>query len=254
MTKSAEMFRLDSKIALVTGGSRGIGRACAEALARQGATVVVNYVKGEAAAKECADAIVAAGGKAEIAAFDVADSASTEAAIEGIIKRHGRLDILVANAGIAIDGLLLRLKDEDLDRLFATNLRGAITCARAASRSMMRSKWGRIVFLSSVVGEMGNAGQTAYAATKAGLIGAAKSIAREFATRNVTANVIAPGFIGTDMTNAMTDAQREQITKVIPLGRIGKADDIAAACVYLTSDEANYVTGQVLRVNGGMYV
>ena len=254
MTKSAEMFRLDSKIALVTGGSRGIGRACAEALARQGATVVVNYVKGEAAAKECADAIVAAGGKAEIAAFDVADSASTEAAIEGIIKRHGRLDILVANAGIGMAGLLLRLKDEDLDRLFATNLRGAITCARAASRSMMRSKWGRIVFLSSVVGEMGNAGQTAYAATKAGLIGAAKSIAREFATRNVTANVIAPGFIGTDMTNAMTDAQREQITKVIPLGRIGKADDIAAACVYLTSDEANYVTGQVLRVNGGMYV
>jgi 3-oxoacyl-[acyl-carrier protein] reductase len=248
------MFRLDSKIALVTGGSRGIGRACAEALARQGATVIVNYVKGEAAAKACADAIVAAGGKAEIAAFDVSDSAATEAAIEGLIKRHGHLDILVASAGIAIDGLLLRLKDDDLDRLFSTNVRGALTSAKACARSMMRSKWGRIIFLSSVVGEMGNAGQTAYAATKAALIGASRSIAREFASRNVTANVIAPGFIGTDMTSAMTDAQKEHILKMIPAGSIGRAEDVAAACVYLASEEAAYVTGQVLRVNGGMYV
>ncbi len=248
------MFRLDSKIALVTGGSRGIGRACAEALARQGATVIINYVKGEAAARELQESITASGGKAEIAGFDVADTAATEAQIDAIIKRHGRIDILVASAGIAIDGLLLRLKDEDLDKLFNTNVRGSLTCARAATKSMMRAKWGRIIFLSSVVGEMGNVGQTGYAATKAALIGAARSIAREYASRNITVNVIAPGFIDTDMTSGMTDAQREQITKLVPLARTGKADDIAAAAVYLASEEAGYVTGQVLRVNGGMYV
>jgi 3-oxoacyl-[acyl-carrier protein] reductase len=248
------MFRLDGKVALVTGGSRGIGRACAEALGAQGATVVVNYVKGEAAAKEVADAIVAKGGKAEIQGFDVADTNATEQAIDAIVKRHGKLDVLVANAGIAIDGLLLRLKDEDLDKLFNTNVRGALTCTRAATRSMMRAKTGRIVFMSSVVGEMGNAGQTAYAATKAALIGAAKSIAREYASRNVTVNVIAPGFIETDMTGAMNDQQKEQINKAIPLGRVGKAAEVAAACVFLASDEAAYVTGQVIRVNGGMYV
>ena len=248
------MFRLDGKIALVTGGSRGIGRACAEALAGQGATVVVNYVKGEAAAKETTDAIVAKGGKAEIAGFDVANTNATEAAIEGIIKAHGKLDILVANAGIAIDGLLLRLKDEDLDRLFATNVRGSIMCAKAASRSMMRSKAGRIIFLSSVTAEMGNAGQTGYAATKAAIIGAAKSIAREYASRSITVNVISPGYIDTDMTKAMSDAAKEYIVNAVPLGRTGSADDVAAACVYLASTEASYVTGQVLRVNGGLYV
>ena len=248
------MFRLDGKVALVTGGSRGIGRACAEALAAQGATVVVNYVKGEAAAKEAADAIVARGGKAEILGFDVADTTATEAAIDGVIKAHGKLDILVANAGIAIDGLLLRLKDADLDRLFATNVRGAIMCAKAASKSMMRSKAGRIIFLSSVTAEMGNAGQTGYAASKAAIIGAAKSIAREYASRNVTVNVISPGYIDTDMTKAMSDAAKEYIMKAVPLGRTGSAADIAGACVYLASTEASYVTGQVLRVNGGLYV
>ena len=248
------MFRLDGKIALVTGGSRGIGRACCEALAESGATVVVNYVKGEAAAREVADGIVAKGGKAEICGFDVADTKVTEAAIEDVIKRHGRIDILIANAGISIDGLLLRLKDEDLDKLFGTNVRGAITCTRAAMKSMMRTKAGRVVFVSSVVGEMGNAGQTGYSATKAALIGAAKSIAREYASRNVTANVVAPGFIDTDMTAGMTDAQKTELMKVVPLARTGTAREVAAACVYLSSDEAAYVTGQVLRVNGGMYV
>ena len=248
------MFRLDGKVALVTGGSRGIGRACAEALAAHGATVVVNYVKGEAAAKSVAEGIAAKGGKAEIQGFDVADTKATEDAIDAVVKRHGRLDVLVANAGISIDGLLLRVKDEDLEKLFATNVRGALTCARAATRSMMRAKTGRMIFMSSVVGEMGNVGQTAYAATKAALIGAAKSIAREYASRNITVNVIAPGFIETDMTGVMTDPQKEQINKAIPLGRVGRAEEVAAACVYLASDEAAYVTGQVLRVNGGMYV
>lgn len=248
------MFQLKDKVAIVTGGSRGIGRACAEALAEHGATVVVNYVKGEAQAREVADGIVAKGGKAEIAGFDVADGKATETAIEDIVKRLGRLDILVANAGVAIDGLLLRLREEDVDRLFQVNVKGSLTCARVATKTMMRAKTGRVIFLSSVVGEMGNVGQTAYAATKAAVIGAAKSIAREFASRNITVNAIAPGFIDTDMTSGMSDAMKEQLVKVVPLARTGTAREVAAACVYLASDEAAYVTGQVLRVNGGMYV
>ena len=248
------MFRLDGRIALVTGGSRGIGRACCEALAAQGATVVVNYVKGEAAARSVAEGITAAGGKADVSGFDVADSKAVDAGVDEIVKRLGKVDILIANAGISIDGLLLRLKDEDLEKLWATNVRGAIASARAASRSMMRGRWGRIVFMSSVVGEMGNAGQTAYAATKAAVVGAARSIAREYASRSITANIVAPGYIDTDMTASMTAEQKEQLAKVVPLGRTGSASDIAAACVYLASEEAGYVTGQVLRVNGGMHV
>ncbi len=248
------MFRLDGKVAIVTGGSRGIGRACCEALAEQGATVVVNYVAGEAAAREVADGIVARGGKAEIAAFDIADTKATEAAIEAIAKRLGRLDILIANAGIAIDGLLLRLKDEDLTRLFDVNVKGSLACAKAATKVMMRAKTGRIIFISSVIAEMGNVGQTAYAATKAALLGVTKSIAREFASRQITVNAVTPGFIETDMTRAMNEAMKEQIVKAIPLARMGTAKDVGAACAYLASDEAAYVTGQVLRVNGGMYV
>ncbi|MGD0529157.1 MAG: 3-oxoacyl-ACP reductase family protein [Polyangiaceae bacterium] len=248
------MFRLDGRTALVTGGSRGIGRACCEALAAQGATVIVNYVKGEGAAREVAEAIRAKGGKADVSGFDVADSKAVDAAVDAVVKTHGKIDVLVANAGISIDGLLLRLKDEDIDRLFATNVRGAIACARACSRGMMRARWGRIVFMSSVVGEIGNVGQTAYAASKAALLGAAKSIAREYASRNLTVNVVAPGFVETDMTSTMTPEMREALVKMVPLGRIGGAADIAAACVYLASEEAGYVTGQVLRVNGGMHV
>jgi 3-oxoacyl-[acyl-carrier protein] reductase len=252
--KPAGMFRVDGKIALVTGGSRGIGRSCCEVLADRGATVIVNYAKGETAAREVAAAISARGGKAEVAGFDVADTKAVDEAIDALCTRHGRVDILVANAGISIDGLLLRLKDEDLEKLWATNVRGAIACARAASRSMMRKRWGRIVFMSSVVGEMGNAGQTAYAATKAALVGVAKSIAREYASRNVTSNVVAPGYIETEMTAAMSPEQREMLVKIVPLGRTGTTRDVAAACAYLVSEEAGYVTGQVLRVNGGMYV
>lgn len=248
------MFRLDGKIALVTGGSRGIGRACAEALAAQGATVILSYVRGEAAAREVADAIAAKGGKAEIVGFDVADTASTEKAIEALIQKHGKLDVLVANAGIAIDGLLLRMKEDELDKLWATNVKGALTCAKMATKSMMRTKAGRIIFLSSVVAEMGNVGQAGYAATKAALIGAAKSIAREYASRNITVNVVAPGFIDTDMTGHMKPEAKAELTKLIPLARTGKSEEVAAACVYLASEEAAYVTGQVLRVNGGMYV
>lgn len=248
------MFDLSGKVAIVTGGSRGIGRAASEALAAQGAHVIVNYVRGEAEARAVVDAITARGGKAEALGFDVSNMQATEAAIADAAKRLGRLDILVANAGIAIDGLLLRMKEEDLDRLFAVNVKGALACARAATKVMMRARSGRIVFLSSVVAEMGNVGQAAYAATKAGLLGVTRSLAREYASRGITVNAVAPGFIDTDMTTSMSSEMKEGLTKMIPLGRTGRADEVAAAISFLCSDEASYITGETLRVNGGMYV
>jgi 3-oxoacyl-[acyl-carrier protein] reductase len=248
------MFRLDGRVALVTGGGRGIGRAISEALASAGADVLVNYASGEAAAKETAERIATAGGKAEPIGFDVADTKGTEAAIDAAAKRKGRLDIVVSNAGISVDQLLLRLKDEDVDKLVSVNLRGAIAVARASMKHMMRGRWGRLVFVSSVVGEMGNPGQTAYAATKAALLGVTKTLAKEYASRAVTVNAITPGFIETDMTKALPEAVREQMVKATPLARIGTPADVAAATLYLASEEAGYVTGQVLRVNGGLYV
>jgi len=248
------MFRLDNKVAIVTGGSRGLGRATAEALAAQGATVVVNYVRGEAEARAVAEGIASRGGKAEVAGFDVGNAKAAEDAIAEIAKRHGRLDAMIANAGIAIDGLLLRVKDEDFDRIMAVNVKGALACAKAAVKVMMRAKTGRIVLLSSIVGEMGNAGQAAYAASKAALLGLSKTIAREYASRNITVNAVAPGFIDTDMTTAITAEMKEGMLKTIPLGRTGRAEEVAAAIAFLCSDEASYVTGQTLRVNGGMYM
>ena len=248
------MFDLSGKVALVTGGSRGIGRAAAEALAKQGAHVVINYVSNEAAARDTAQVIEQAGGKVELVQFDVANGEAAEKAITEVAKRLGRLDILVASAGVAIDGLLLRLKDEDFDRILAVNVKGAVACARAAIRTMMRAKTGRIVFLSSVVGEMGNAGQTAYAASKAALLGVTKSLAREYASRGITVNAVTPGFVDTDMTSGLTDDQKTAMLGAVPLGRTGTAQEIAAAITYLVSDEAGYVTGQALRDNGGMYM
>jgi 3-oxoacyl-[acyl-carrier protein] reductase len=247
------MFELGGKVALVTGGSRGIGRAAAEALARQGAHVVINYVSNESAASATAAAIEAAGGTTELLRFDVADAAASEKAITELAKKLGRLDVLVASAGISIDALLLRLKEEDFDRTLAVNLKGPVSCARAAIKSMMRAKSGRIIFLSSVVGEMGNAGQTAYAASKAALLGAMKSLAREYASRNITVNAVTPGFIETDMTRALSEEQRKLLQTSIPLGRVGSAHEVAAAIAFLASEEAAYITGHALRVNGGMY-
>jgi 3-oxoacyl-[acyl-carrier protein] reductase len=223
-------------------------------LAKQGAEVFVNYARGEAAARETCDAIIAAGGKAEPVGFDVADSKATEAAVQKIAKDKGRLDIVVSNAGIAIDQLLLRLKDDDIDKQLSVNLKGAIALARASIMPMMKARYGRLIFVSSVVGEMGNPGQTAYAATKAALLGVTKTLAKEYASRNVTVNAITPGFIETDMTANLPDAAKEMMIKGTPLGRIGKPDDVAAAALYLASEEAGFVTGQVLRVNGGLYV
>ena len=248
------MFSLSGKVAIVTGGSRGIGRAVAEALAAQGARVVVTYVKGEGEARRVVEGIASRGGNAEILGFDVAEMKPTEEAIAEVAKRLGRLDILVANAGIAIDGLLLRVKEEDIDRVFDVNVKGALASARAATKVMMRARTGRIVFLSSVVGEMGNAGQAVYSASKAALLGLTKTLAREYASRGITVNAVAPGFIDTDMTTGLTAELKETMLSTVPLGRTGRADEVAAAIAFLCSDEAGYITGQTLRVNGGMYV
>lgn len=246
------MFELTGKVALVTGASRGIGRAIAMQLASQGAFVVA-AARGENAADTVA-AITAAGGRAEAISVDVTDSAALEALPGDIVTRHGRLDVLIHNAGITRDQLLLRMRREDWDAVIATNLTAAFTLSQAALRPMLKQRGGRIIAISSVVGQMGNAGQTNYAASKAGLIGFAKALAREVASRGITVNVITPGMIDTDMTKAISDKAQVDWASQIPLGRLGSVDDIAAAACYLASDEAAYITGHVLAVNGGMYM
>jgi 3-oxoacyl-[acyl-carrier protein] reductase len=236
----------------VTGASRGIGRAIAERLAAGGATVIC--VARGANADATAAAITAAGGKAEAHGVDVTDATAVEALIKGVVEQHGKLDILVSNAGITRDQLMLRMKRSDWDEVVATNLTASFTLCQAALKPMIRARSGRIIAISSVVGQMGNAGQANYAASKAGLIGFCKSLAREVASRNVTVNVVAPGLIETDMTKAMTGDAKTDWASQIPLGRMGTTADIAAAVSFLASDEASYITGQVLAVNGGMYM
>jgi 3-oxoacyl-[acyl-carrier protein] reductase len=246
------MMDLSERVALVTGASRGIGRAIARTLARQGATVVA-AARGENA-RAVAEEITAAGGRAEFATVDVAAQGSAEEAIAGVIGRHGRIDILVNNAGITRDQLMLRLKREDWDAVIATNLTAAFALTQAAIKHMIRQRSGRIISISSVVGQAGNAGQTNYAASKAGLIGFSKAVALEVASRGITVNVVAPGLIETDMTKAITEQAREGWEGRIPLKRLGTPEDVAAAVCFLASQEASYITGQVLAVNGGMYM
>lgn len=236
----------------MTGASRGIGRAIAEKLAAGGAHVIC--VARGANADATAAAIVAAGGKAEAVGADVTDAAAVEGLIKGTIDKHGKLDILVSNAGITRDQLMLRMKRADWDEVIATNLTAAFTLCQAALKPMIRQRSGRIVAISSVVGQMGNAGQANYAASKAGLIGFCKALAREVASRSVTVNVVAPGLVETDMTRAITEDAKSDWSAQIPLGRMGTPADIAAAVSFLASDEASYITGQVLAVNGGMYM
>jgi 3-oxoacyl-[acyl-carrier protein] reductase len=248
------MFDLSGKIALVTGGSRGIGKAAAQLLARQGARVILTYAKDEAAARQTVEAIEAAGGAAEAERLDVGSFEQAESTVAAVAKRAGKLDILVANAGISIDGLLLRLREQDVDSILSVNVKGALACAQGAIKPMVRARSGRIIFVSSVVGQMGNAGQVAYAASKAALIGVTKSLAREYASRGITVNALAPGYVDTDMTAKLEPAQREAMLSAVPLGRPASADEIAASVVFLASNEAAYITGQVLAANGGMYM
>jgi 3-oxoacyl-[acyl-carrier protein] reductase len=246
---------VDKRVALVTGASRGIGRAIAVALAGDGLFVIVNYTANEAAAADTLEAIKQKGGEGALARFDVADAAAVDAAVKQIAAERGRLDVLVNNAGIAIDGLLLRTKKEDWQHTLDVNLSGAFHCCKAAARWLLKAEAGRIVNISLVVGEQGNAGQVSYAAAKAGLIGLTRTLARELASREVTVNCVAPGFIETDMTakHVQGDA-REALLKQIPLGRIGKAEDVAEAVKFLVSPSASYITGQVVRVNGGLLI
>ncbi len=249
------MYDFKGKVALVTGASRGIGRAIAVELARGGASVALNYAGNEAAATEALKLCQAAGAaKAQLFRFDVADPAACATAVDAVVKELGGLSILVNNAGIALDQLVMRLKDEDWQRQLQVNLTGAFNLVRAAARPMMKARGGAIVNLTSVVGEMGNAGQAAYAATKAGLIGLTKSVARELASRSIRVNAVAPGYIETDMTAALPEAAKQKLMEMIPLARLGSAEDVAHAVAWLASDEASYVTGEVLRVNGGMYM
>jgi 3-oxoacyl-[acyl-carrier protein] reductase len=236
----------------VTGASRGIGRAIAERLAAGGATVVC--VARGANAEATAAAITGAGGKAEAVGADVTDATAVDGLIKSVVERHGKLDILVSNAGITRDQLMLRMKRSDWDEVVATNLTASFTLCQAALKPMIRARTGRIVAISSVVGQMGNAGQANYAASKAGLIGFCKSLAREVASRQITVNVVAPGLIETDMTKAITEDAKTDWSAQIPLGRMGTPADIAAAVSFLASDEASYITGHVLAVNGGMYM
>ena len=245
---------LQGRTALVTGGSRGIGRAIAIALGARGAKVIVNYASNEQAARDTATAVEAAGGTATISGFDVANSTAVTDAIKALGKEHGGLDILVNNAGVAINGLLMRFSDDQWDRTMKTNLGGAFHCVRAASTLLLRAKeHGRIINITSVVGEQGNGGQAAYSASKAGLIGFTMSTARELASRGVTCNAVAPGFIETDMTaKELPEAARAKLLEQIPLARIGRPEDVADTVAFLAGPEAAYITGQVFRVNGGL--
>ena len=245
------MIDLSGRVALVTGASRGIGRAIAERLAAQGALVVA-AARGEHA-RAVVETIAAAGGQAEAAGLDVTEEGASARLVASTLERHARIDILVNNAGIARDQLMLRMKREDWDAVLATNLTGAFALTQAVLKPMIRQRGGRIISISSVVAQRGNAGQANYAASKAGLIGFTKAVALEVASRGITVNVVAPGLIETDMTRTLTEEGREEWASQIPLGRLGTPADIASAVSFLASDEASYMTGHVLAVNGGMY-
>lgn len=243
---------LEGKVALVTGGSRGIGRAIALKLAGEGAAVAINYAGNAKAAEEVKASIEAAGGKAMVVQADVSSAEAVEAMVEAVVNELGGIDILVNNAGITRDGLLMRMKEADWDAVINTNLKGVFYCTKAVSKLMMKKRSGRIVNMASVVGLTGNAGQANYAAAKSGVIGFSKSMAKELASRGITVNMVAPGYIETDMTAVLSDKVREAMISTVPLARAGQAEDVAGAVLFLVSDMASYITGQVINVDGGM--
>lgn len=245
-------MKLEGKVALVTGASRGIGRAIALKLAAEGAKVAINFAGNIAKAEEVKTAVESSGGEAMLVQGDVSDFEKVNEIVEKVVDTWGRLDILINNAGITRDNLMLKMSESDFDSVIATNLKGVFNCTKAVTRLMMKQHSGRIVNMSSVVGLMGNAGQANYAAAKAGIIGFTKSVAKEFAPRGITVNAVAPGFIETDMTDALPDKIKTDLTEKIPIGRIGKPDDIANAVMFFVADEAAYITGQVICVDGGM--
>ncbi len=245
-------MKLENKVALVTGAARGIGKAIAKALAAEGAVVIVNYNGSAQRAAETVKEIEEAGGKALAIRCNVADFTACKDMIDGIIKEQGRLDILVNNAGITRDGLLMKMSEEDFDSVMDTNLKGAFNCIRHVARQMIKQKSGRIISISSVSGVLGNAGQANYSASKAGIIGLTKATAREVASRGITVNAIAPGFITTDMTEVLSEAVKTSVTETIPMKKFGKPEDIAQTALFLASEEAAYITGQVICVDGGM--
>lgn len=248
------MSDLQDKVVLITGGSRGIGRACAVAFAQRHAQVVLTYASNEAAAQETLGLITQAGGRGWSLKLDVSDAQACSQAIDAVMEKHGRIDVLVNNAGVAIDSLVMRMKDDDWDTTLETNLKGAFSLIRAVSRPMMKQRSGAIINLTSVVGEMGNAGQAAYASSKAGLIGLTKSVAKELASRNIRVNAVSPGFIDTEMTSGLPEDVKKKMLEQIPLARLGQAQDVAEAVVFLASEASRYITGEVLKVNGGMYM
>ena len=245
---------LENKVALVTGAGRGIGRAIAIALAEEGAEVIVNYNGSEERAKEVKQTIEENGGKASIYKCNVSDFEACETMIREIVKEHGHLDILVNNAGITKDGLIMKMKEEDFDRVLNVNLKGTFNTIRHSARQMLKQRSGKIINISSVSGILGNVGQANYAASKAGVIGLTKTMARELGSRGITVNARAPGFVDTEMTEVLSEEIRENACKQIILGRFGKPEDIANAAVFLASDKADYITGQVISVDGGMNV
>jgi len=248
------MAQFEGKVAVVTGGSRGIGRAIALAFGQAGARVVVTCTRQREAAEEVVAALQQMGRAGQVCQFDVTDYAATTAAFDEIVKLCGRVDILVSNAGVRSDQLLVRMKPEDWDLVIHTNLSGTFHCARAVVRTMLRQRWGRIIAITSVIGLMGNVGQTNYAASKAGIIGFTKALAKELAPRGITVNAVAPGFIETDMTRELSDTQRQALLQHIPLGSLGTPEDVAACVLFLASDEARYITGEVVSVSGGLTI